>query len=356
MNKIRVCPICFYDKSESLHIQKFAEHFEHKIVSCIFCGFVFVGNTPSQKYYDEYYKNQSKYEGTRQHELHDKFTYKTINLILKKYISRNAKILDVGCSTGKLLYFIKQRGYRNLLGIEPAPKCKLIAKKLYGVNIKTSTLGNFITKEKYDLIVFSQVLEHLADLRSALIKSRELLNDNGMIFVGVPDAGNFYKEFEEPFGEFSTEHINFFTLQSLSNLMNNYKCLYVKTDNNALLSLWWKKNKKETDIDKYINLSKIKMKSIIKTIDLLPKKTIIWGVGALTQRLLKTTNIKNKIYKFVDGSKNLIGKKIKDIEVISPGNLKDFSEPILISSFRFKNEILKHIHINKIKNKIITFK
>ncbi len=356
MNKIRVCPICLHDKSELLHIQKFAEHFEHRISNCLLCGFVYVNNTPPQKYYDEYYKNQSKYEGTRQHEIHDKFTSETFDFILKKYVSKSADILDIGCSTGKLLHYFKQKGYKNLMGIEPAPECRVVANKNYGITVKTSTLDNFKTKKKYDLIIFSQVLEHLVGLRSAIVSSQALLKDNGMIFIGVPDAENFYKEFDEPFGEFSTEHINFFTKRSLSQLLNKFENVFTKTDNFALLSLWRKNNIQEISMYKYINISKKKMKNILITIDLLPKNTIVWGVGALTQRLLKTTNIKNKVLKFVDGNKNLIGKKIEGIEIISSDKLKDFNEPILISSFRFKNEILKHIHINKIKNKIITFK
>ncbi|MEK7633218.1 MAG: class I SAM-dependent methyltransferase [Patescibacteria group bacterium] len=356
MNKIRVCPICLNSKSELLHIQKFADHFEHKIVSCTYCDFIYVNNAPSQKYYDAYYKNQSKYEGTRQHEMHDKFTFETFSFILKKYILKDAEILDVGCSTGKLLYFIKQKSYRNLLGIEPAPECKIIAKKNYDITVKTSTLDNFKTKKKYDLIIFSQVFEHLVDLRNTIIKGRSLLKDEGMIFIGVPDAGNFYKEFDEPYGEFSTEHINFFTKQSLSMLLNGFENVYIKTDNFALLSLWLKKNKKEASINKYINLSQLKMKKILKTINSLPKNTIVWGVGALTQRLLKTTNIKNKVFKFVDSNINLIGKKIDSINIISPNELKYYNNPVLICSFRFKKEIIMYIRKNKIKNKILTFK
>ena len=98
------------------------------------------------------------------------------------------------------------------------------------------------------------------------------------------------------------------------------------------------------------------MKNIIKTIELLPKNTIIWGVGALTQRLLKTTNIRNKIFKFIDSNKNLIGKKIEGIDILSPGELIKYDNPILVSSFGFKEEIIEEIKKRKLKNKIIFFK
>ncbi len=355
MSKVRTCPICLYDKSKLIYRQKFAAHFEHEIVSCVLCGFVYVNNTPSQKYYDEYYKNQSKYEGVRTHEMHDDFTYKEFANILKNFIPKNSNILEVGCSTGKLLNFIKKKNYTKLIGIEPAPKCKKIAKKNYGIEVITSTLDNFKGRKKYDLIIISAVMEHLTDIRSSVIKMYSLLNKNGMIYICVPDAGGFYKNFNEPYGELSTEHINFFTEQSLSQLMSNCIKIFFKSDNNAIVSLWKKNNIEESGVNRYIVESQKKMSNVLKTIDSLPKNTIIWGVGALTQRLFKTTKIKNKIFKFVDSNKNLIGKNFQDVEILSPDKLIDYNNPILISSYGFRDEIIESIKKRKIKNKIITF-
>lgn len=355
MKVYRQCPICLHDKRKLLFTQKFAEHFEHKIVSCSLCGFVYVSNTPPQKYYDEYYRNESKYEGIRENEIHDYFTYKEFAHILKRFVSKESNILEVGCSTGKLLNFIKTKGYKNLLGIEPAPECKLIAKNNYGIEVITSTLDNFKRKEKYDLIIFSAVLEHLTDIRNTVIKAYSLLNENGIIYICVPDAGQFYKKFDEPFGEFSTEHINFFTEQSLDQLMSNCEKVFTKSDSKAIVSLWRKKNIEVSEVSKYIVESQKKMSNILKTIDLLPENTIIWGVGALTQRLLKTTRIRNKIFKFIDSNKNLIGKKIDGIEILSPVELIKYNNSVLISSFGFKGEIAKEIKRRKLKNKILTF-
>lgn len=356
MNKTRVCPICLHDKAELLHVQKFAEHFEHRIVSCMLCGFVYVNNTPPQKYYDQYYRQQSKYEGTRQHEAHDQYTDEIFNHILKKYIPLNASILDVGCSTGKLLNLIKKKGYKNLLGIDPAPECEIYARKNYNITVKTSTFENFETNKKYDLIIFSVVLEHLVDIRSAILKAYSLLKTDGMIYICVPNAGGFFRNFKEPFGEFSTEHINFFTNLSLSHLMSQTDNILLKNNDEAIISLWKKINIKKININQYIYLSQKKMQNINKTIELLPNKTIVWGVGALTQRLLETTKIKNKIFKFIDNNKNLIGKKINGIEVISPAELGKYNNLILISSYKFRKEISRDIRKNKFKNKILFFK
>ena len=98
------------------------------------------------------------------------------------------------------------------------------------------------------------------------------------------------------------------------------------------------------------------MTYILKVIKSLPDNSIIWGVGALTQRLLKTTNLKKKVFKFIDGNTNLIGKKIEGIDIIAPDDLVCFDNPILISSYRFQKEIMAEIKLRKLKNRIMYFK
>ncbi len=88
----------------------------------------------------------SKYDGVRHDEMHDNITYKSIDFVLDKFLNKNSIILDVGCSVGKLLYHIKQKGYKNLYGIEPSPKCKLIAKQKFGLKINTDTLDTYKPK------------------------------------------------------------------------------------------------------------------------------------------------------------------------------------------------------------------
>ena len=270
--------------------------------------------------------------------------------------SKNAKILEVGCSTGKLLHFIKTKGFKNVKGIEPAPKCRAIAKKLYDVEVVTSTFANFKTTDRFDMIIFSEVLEHLIDVRDVILKVRSLLNENGMVYIGVPDAERFYKKFSEPFGEFSTEHINFFTYKSLSQLLSTYQNILVKSDSRTLLTLWKKEEETLNRMNTYIQKSQKNMDSVMQTIRSLPKQTIVWGVGALTQRLLKSTRLAKKVFLFVDSNKNIVGKKIDGILVISPNDLYKHSNPLLISSFGFKDEIFQEIKKRKLKNKIITFK
>jgi len=355
MNKIRNCPICGDANFSLLYNQKYTAHFNHKVVCCKKCNFIFVGNIPSKKYYEAYYKNESKYEGIREHEAHEDQAIQELLCFVKKDISKKAKILDIGCSTGYLLSVLKSEGYKNLLGLEPAPKCKKIAKEKYGLRIETINLNNFSSSIKYDLIIFSMVLEHLVDIRESIKKIKNLLSENGYLYISVPDTSSFYLNTIEPFGEFSTEHINFFTESSLYLLMRGFTNVLMKSVNNGLHSVWQKGDAGVKSIKEYICLSKIKLEAIQKKIDLLPKKVIVWGAGALSQRLLSTTNIKNKILFFVDSNPNLQGAKLGNIPIYSPNIIEKNKQPILVSSYNFSEEIIRTIKNKKYTNKILTF-
>ena len=350
ITKKRNCPICGAKENKELYTQSFSTNFSHTIASCISCGFTFVNNTPDQQYYSKYYKEMSKYEHERDEPLHIKYCK-----IITKYCDKSSKVLDIGSSTGHLLYQLRKRGYKNLLGIDPSPMCKDLGKQKYNLNIETAELYSFSPKKKFDLIILPMVFEHLENVRDAVIKITKLLSDDGYVFISIPDAEKFYEKFEEPFGEFSTEHINFFSQSSIYQLMLNYTCCYMKSDGKNIYSLWKKGSPLATSLKKYIDDSSKKVKNITKIIENAPSNLIVWGAGSLTQRILTSTGLQKKIFKFVDRNESMIGKKLHNIEVISPEDISKYDNPILLSTFRFKEEMLNYIKDHKLKNKIIMF-
>ncbi|MCL4338821.1 class I SAM-dependent methyltransferase [Patescibacteria group bacterium] len=348
---VRPCPICTSRNNTVLFTQKFVGGLIHNIALCNRCGFVFVNNSPRQTYYAKYYEKMSKYEDTRDFQLH-----KDCVKIIEQFINKSDRIMDIGCSTGHLLYLLKTDGFKNLSGVDPAPRCKEMAKKKYGITVETNDLFNLKSgTKKYDFLILSAVLEHLDKVTLAIHILGSLINDGGKIFICVPDADNFYRNFEEPFGEFSLEHINFFGKSSLHSLMYEFFPLYVSSDGKAIYSVWQKDGGVRNSMVKYIQLSQSKMDRINRVIDAAPERIIVWGAGSLTERLLSTTNLAQKTIKLADRNTNLQGKKLKGIDIIPPENLENYKEPILVSSFRFKKEILKDIKKLGLKNKIITF-
>lgn len=386
----RNCEICGFKTNILIYKQKFIlgnnNEFRYDVVTCKKCGFTFATNLPQPSKLEKFYKVNTKYvyqhnQGTIPEfakKLHFE-SFKIIDNYLKKsfkFEKASLKILDIGCGNGYLLNVFKRNGYTNLLGIEPARESSLVAKKLYGIRVLPKTLTDYLPTEKFDLIIFSSVLEHLSELDKNISKAISILKDTGNVFISVPDGDNFGKILREPFLEFSLEHINYFTRNSLDNLLTShglknikFKSLPIKLYGGYALNSLWKKNFKEKltafkmsdnrNIKNYIKISVNKLKRINNKIKKLVKsreKIIIWGVGSLTSRLLATTDLKRtKIQLFIDSNVNMQGNKINNIQIAPPSVLKNQKTTIFISTYIYAKEI-KEILRSKynFKGKIIS--
>jgi len=291
-----------------------------------------------------YYKNNAKYIIERDTELHEQYAD-----IVSRYTDRKFRILDIGCSTGHLLFLLKNKGYLYLTGIDPSTKCKKIAKDKYGIRVINKDLLSFLPKKKFDCVMLTAVLEHLNDLKKCFNKIEYLLEDNGVVFISVPDIESFNNSVTEPFGEFSTEHINFFSFTHLQLLLTNFDCIFCMTDKNVLYTMWKRKRPSEEYIKNYIYVSRNKEQKLAKFINKLPDDLFIWGVGALTQRLMISTNLQNKVCLFIetDVTKK---KKFVGFDIIQPTEIGKKANPILICSFRFQKEIQEQINTLGLKN------
>lgn len=385
----RNCEICGYKKNTEIYTQRFLlgdnVRFRYKVVACDSCGFTFATDLPSPSKLEKFYKENTKYvyqhsggtipEFAKKLHLH---SFKMVDKYLKKnyFKNKNAiKILDIGCGNAYLLNIFKQHGYSNLLGIEPAKGCSIVARRLYRIKVLPMTLSEYSTKEKFDLIILGSVLEHLSILQKNSLKAVALLKDSGIMFVSVPDGDHFGSILKEPFLEFSLEHINYFTRNSLKNLfapggMKNSKFDSLPLDlygGYALNSIWKKDDKKrrivfkksdKKKIDNYIKKSRAKLQTIENKIEKLvnsQEKLIVWGVGSLTSRLLATTDLKKtNVQFFVDSNKNLQGNKINNIKIEPPEVLKNGKITVFVSTYIYGREIketlLKRYHF---KGKII---
>ncbi|MDD5584507.1 MAG: class I SAM-dependent methyltransferase [Candidatus Omnitrophica bacterium] len=383
----RVCPICSCIEKRKLYTQDFHNNVislikNYDVVVCKNCGFVYADNIPSQADFNDYYRVMSKYEfnhnnGIVSSDYIEHFT-KIVNFLIPHVPDTHARILDVGCSTGALLSIFKLHGYSNLSGIDPSASCVRTAKKIYGIEATVNAISDFSTDEKFDLIILSAIVEHLADFSSAMRKIRSLLKDQGLLFVEVPDAERFEAYTSAPFQQFSIEHINYFSQYSMRNLLSSFSfkvlemqqgesklnlitdpdilVVSAKTEekNYALI----KDDVSELTVGNYIaKCSKIDLE-IRKSIQekLLNKnKIIVWGVGTHTQRLIGSGLDLSKIAYFVDSNKRYVGKELHGITIKSPGNIQEKDIPILISTYSYQEEIARQIKdVLKLNNEIIT--
>ena len=172
---------------------------------------------------------------------HHERTKKTEFSILRKergklfseWIGKGKKVLDIGCRDGTLTtYFAKNN---DVLGIDIDPAMLRLAKKRLGIRTKLIDLNeDWQLKEKFDVVVAAEVLEHLYYPDVVCKKITQVLKPGGLFIGSVPNAYNIKNRIRYIFGiqkntplEDRT-HINQFSYDLLySMLEKNFRKVYI---------------------------------------------------------------------------------------------------------------------------------
>jgi SAM-dependent methyltransferase len=107
-----------------------------------------------------------------------------------KKAKENFSILDYGCGTGDFLKRAQSNSH-TILGVEPSPVARPLAEENTGIKIHSSLTE--ITHQ-VDAITLWHVLEHIPDLNEILSNLREVLTENGTMFIAVPNHESYDAE------------------------------------------------------------------------------------------------------------------------------------------------------------------
>ncbi|TRO67375.1 class I SAM-dependent methyltransferase [Christiangramia sabulilitoris] len=104
---------------------------------------------------------------------------------------KQGRILDVGAGTGEFLNKMKTFLW-TVEGVEPNQTARELA-ILKGLNLRPDL--SEIRDQKFDVISLWHVLEHLPDLEKKIDELRELLNDDGVLIIAVPNFKSYDAEY-----------------------------------------------------------------------------------------------------------------------------------------------------------------
>ena len=108
-------------------------------------------------------------------------------LIQQLNLSPEAAILEIGCSGGPLMQRLRRQGYTHLTGIDvSAPAIELAqARGVPNVSVMDGAALAF-ADASFDLVIASDVLEHIEDEGRALREWTRVLRPGGQLLVFVP--------------------------------------------------------------------------------------------------------------------------------------------------------------------------
>ena len=375
----RDCPVCGSRPGRRFFRQEFAAIDQatpvtgYEVVVCGRCGCGYADGIPDQAAFDQYYRDMSKYEYSQRGGAESEFDRRRLALIADIVAahlpSPDLRILDVGCASGRLLANLRDRGCPNVTGLDPSPACAAAAARLYSIDVRTTTLAGIAqTGEQFDVIILVGVLEHLRDLEGAFAQLRSLLSPSGLLYVEVPDVTAFADWTNAPYQDFSTEHINFFSPVSLTNLMLRHGFARVFLEQNhreqsyrtvmSNVSAVYRKGSlttpelafdadTATGLERYISACAADDQRLRAKIDAVvdeKRQILVWGVGTHTGRLMATSRLAQaQIVAFIESNSRYHGRMLQGRPILSPQALKNHTEPVLVSSRVFQQEIAEQI-------------
>lgn len=355
----RACPVCLADRPESLYLNRMSAvdglDLSYRVCRCGHCGFHYAADLAEPSTYDAYYRELSKYDvprmGNFPSPLERHRALAAVD-ICKAHIPAEAAIADIGCGRGALLHTFHTVGYRRVFGLDPAPASAAslsIGPVLQG---SLSDAPQKLPLAELDLVCLTGVLEHLPQLHEDMQRLLASLNPQTRVLIEVPALENFVRPAMEPLGEFSLEHLQYFSRSSLVRLMAGlgYAPLAIEIvplqgASDSLFGLFARcdspvgipDQEPSAPMQTYIESSRERMDSVLKSLTKAPENFALYGAGSHTARLmpeLDEMGLLGRVRHVVDGNDNLQGKRLGPLIVEPPAVLDDEPDlPVLVSSF-----------------------
>lgn len=136
-------------------------------------------------------------------------------LIQKLNLPPSTAILEIGCSGGPLLQRLAQQGYTNLTGIDVSETGIAVAQQK-GLSNVSCMDGAHLTfpDNSFDLLIASDVLEHIEDDAQALREWNRVLRPGGQLLVFVPAFSFMWSKHDE-----ANQHFRRYTAAQLTSLL-----------------------------------------------------------------------------------------------------------------------------------------
>ncbi|HET9781206.1 MAG TPA: class I SAM-dependent methyltransferase [Candidatus Dormibacteraeota bacterium] len=156
-----------------------------KIVQCRRCGYRFVNPRPTQEEIARSYSAPQQYDLWLSQDAGRRVTWRKRWDLVKRYANGN-RLLDIGAGIGSFLAAAKADGW-DVTGTEISTSAIEIAHRLYSIDLIRGQIEDIPLESRFDVVTMWHVLEHVPSPSRNLRIARELMSDDGLLVVAVPN-------------------------------------------------------------------------------------------------------------------------------------------------------------------------
>ena len=151
-----------------------------------------ITEVPGYRRYFQYAENVKKEQNPLQYLADSEAMYWFIHEYMTKNVSKNSKVLEMGCGAGYTTYALNQAGF-SVQGMDISQSAVDRARGSYGDHYMCADVKTFAqnSNDKFDVIYLTEVIEHLPDFMEILRAAKSLLEDQGVILVTTPNKSYY---------------------------------------------------------------------------------------------------------------------------------------------------------------------
>jgi len=226
--KSKKCILCDRDNSGI-----FVQHENFEILRCRNCGLYYQYTPQSFESLEAIYNN---IYDENPHALANKKYYfmraKTQYDDIVMFRNKKGRVLEIGCSYGTLMEFFIKNNW-EATGIDISENAIRYA-RLKGLDCHKATPEQFKSEHKFDVVILSNVLEHLENPLHSLEIIKNWLTESGFIYIRVPNSESVVlpSRRQSFLGDMkSFEHLFYFSKNNLKVLIEKAGLKsFIKTD------------------------------------------------------------------------------------------------------------------------------
>ena len=352
----RCCPVCAGKKTKKIFHRDFGgmesivPFSGYDVVQCTRCGAFYADSIGETMPLMHYYEMMSKYETEAFSVSREALAeYEFAIGFLRGHLAPEQSIIDIGCGNGAMLHMLQEEGFHHLTGLEPSEKnCRGITER-WGIRAVAGALGEeipLLAGETFDVVLMEGVLEHLIDVQGNVREALSYLKEDGALYLNVPDLAAF-PACHDLYQQFSVEHVNFFSLPSMQNLMREFGMTCVAYDRNGYgVFTLWRHASEGVPALAFDHTGTADMRTYLTGAEQLAaqmkdrlapyrgRAVYVWAAGTHTAMLYQLRLLDGiHVRAIIDSNANYQGKEVYGVPVIAPQELTEREPlPIIISS------------------------